>query len=469
MRGETESKVGRTSRRGATSMLSRTSVLTGTRTRAATVTQFTVNRASVLAEGIFWGRHLYRLTRAVSVTVFEWFSETVSAAGLFLCLALIGGVVTGLSFGLAEAWVGAAIAATLLSLSIPFLFGGRDYDVTLDLDRNRVVAGSDVVGQLSIINRSRRVALPGVVDITVGEGIVEAHVPLLRAAGEHRQDLTIAARRRGVINVGPLLITRGDPLGILRRETSWSEVQRVFVHPQTVAIPSTSAGLIRDLEGLPTTDIVDSDLSFHAIREYAAGDSQRNIHWRSTARTGKLMVRQYEESRRSRIALLLGLNQPQEYQSDDEFEMAVSAVASLGAQGIRDNRDVLLTTSAEIPEVRRAHVQSILSVSTVSAKAMFDGLSEVEMNERAMSIEDIAALTIRSFPEISIAFIVAGSMLPLARLRVAAFAFPPKIRVVAVRCEPGAEPSVRMTSELTVITIGALHDLKHLMSRGAVL
>lgn len=450
------------------SRLSRTAASTGTRTRASTVTRHTSTRTSVVADSVFWGRRTLRGTRRVVGAVVTWLRETINAAGWLLVAAAVLGVVLGLTAGLVEAWAIAGIAIALLVMCVPFLLGGHDYRIHLQLERDRVVAGSEVNGHLDITNRSTRVSLPGLVDIPVGDGLVEAHVPLLLAGAEHREQLTIAAKRRGVIDVGPMTIGRGDPVGVLRREITWPGIQRIYVHPVTVRIPSTSAGLIRDLEGMPTNDIVDADLSFHAIRDYVAGDSPRHIHWRSTAKTGKIMVRQYEESRRSRIALLLGLNDEDEYADDDEFEMAVSAAASLGVQGVRDGRDVLITASAEIPEFSRTAVHSIQTVPTIDAKTMLDAMSAIETSPRAMRIEDVSKLTVTSFPELSIAFIVTGSLLPLQRLRAAAIAFSTQVKTVAVRCEPGAEPSFRTTRELSVMTIGALHDLQYMMARGAI-
>ena len=458
MNAETESRLGRTA--------------TGTRSRSRTSTMSrytsTRTRTNVVADGVFFGRRAARSLSTTVRAVAGWLRNTVTSAGWLLLLAVIGGVVLGLVAGFVEAWVVAAIAAVLLILSTPFLLGGLDYRIRLILDRDRVVAGTEVGAHLDITNRGRRVALPGLVDIPVGGGLVEAHIPLLRAGADHIEQLTISAKRRGVIDVGPMTIARGDPVGILRREISWPEVQRIFVHPVTVPIPSTSAGLVRDLEGMPTSDIVDSDLSFHAIRDYALGDSQRHIHWRSTAKTGKMMVRQYEESRRSRIALVLGLNDEDEYATEDEFEMAVSAAASLGAQGIRDGRDVLVTASAEVPEIVRREVQSIRTISTRTAKAMLDGMSAIEVSERAVRMEDVARLTVHSYPDLSIAFLITGSVLPLTRLRAAALAFSTRVQTVAVRCDPGAEPSFKTATELSVMTIGALHDLQHLMARGAL-
>lgn len=450
------------------SRLSRTAASTGTRTRASTVTRHTSTRTSVVADSVFWGRRTARRGGIIVRAITSWLRDTVNAAGWLLLLALAAGITLGVVGGLVEAWAIAGIAAALLVMCVPFLLGGHDYRIHLQLERDRVVAGSEVNGHLDITNRSKRVSLPGLVDIPVGDGLVEAHVPLLLAGAEHREQLTIAAKRRGVIDVGPMTIGRGDPVGILRRELTWPGIQRIYVHPLTVRIPSTSAGLIRDLEGMPTNDIVDADLSFHAIREYVAGDSPRHIHWRSTAKTGKIMVRQYEESRRSRIALLLGLNDGDEYADEDEFEMAVSAASSLGVQGVRDGRDVLITASAKIPEFSRTAVHSIQTIPTQDAKTMLDAMSGIETSDRAMRIEDVSKLTVTSFPELSIAFIVTGSVLPLQRLRAAAIAFSTQVKTVAVRCEPGAQPSFRSTRELSVMTIGALHDLQHMMARGAV-
>ncbi len=465
MSGDTESRVGRHG--DSRTIGGRTLGGTATYSRAATVTRRTSTRTGVVTDGVLRGRGLLERVGSRAAAAGEWLRGTVTAAGWLLAAVLVAGVVGGLAAGWVEAWVAAAIALTMLLVCIPFLLGAHDYGIQLSLERDRVVAGSDIAASLDIVNRATRVALPGVVDIPVGEGLVEAHVPLLLGGAQHREQLTISAQRRGVIDVGPMTIGRGDPVGILRRELAWPGVQQIFVHPVTIAIPSTSAGLVRDLEGAPTSDIVDADLSFHAIRQYAAGDSYRHVHWKSTAKTGKLMVRQYEETRRSRVAVLVDLLDA-EYETDDEFELAVSAAASLGAQGIRDGREVLVAASAEIPDYSREFVRSIQSLSTLSAKSMLDGFAGVELSDLAMPLESVTRLTVQSFPELSIAFLITGSQIPLARLRAAAFAFPSTVTVVAVRCELGAEPVLRTATELKVMTIGTLPDLKHMMARGAV-
>jgi len=452
MTTETRSRLGRT---GAT----RTSGHSGT-------TRFTLTRTG-MATGAARGRRLLRRARRNLLAALDWLRTTVTPAGWLLAAVLVLGVAGGLLAGLVEAWVVAAIAFVLLLLSVPFLLGAHDYGIRLELARDRVVAGSEVTGSLDIVNRGARVALPGVVDIPVGAGLVEVHVPLLLGGAEHREHLAISAHRRGVIQVGPMTVGRGDPVGILRREQAWPGAQQIFVHPVTVPIPSTSAGLVRDLEGAPTSDIVDADLSFHAIRPYVAGDSYRHVHWKSTAKTGMLMVRQYEETRHSRLAVVLDLAAAG-YASDDEFEMAVSAAASLGVQGVRDGRDVLVTVSADLADDSREQARSIRSLPSLTAKTLLDGFAGVEAGQTAMPLEGVARLTVQSFPELSLAFLVTGSQVELTRLRAAAFAFPPNVAVVAVRAEPTAEPTLRSAKELTVLTIGVLDDLANMMARGAI-
>lgn len=445
--------------------LSRSAVRT--RTRAETITRYTSTRAGVVGSSVFWGRRALRGIRTTAATAFGWLGDTVTGAGWLLLGVLVVGSVGGLTLGWVEAWVVAGVALLLLLLCIPFLLGGHDYRVHLALDRDRVVAGTDVSGRLEIRNQSHRLSLPGVVDIPVGEGLVEAHVPLLLAGAEHREELLIGAQRRGVITVGPMTVARGDPIGILRREVAWPQVEQVFVHPVTVPIPSTSAGNIKDLEGSPTKDIVSADLSFHAIRQYAPGDSRRHVHWKSTAKTGVLMVRQYEETRRARVAVVLDLR-VDEYLDDDEFEMAVSAAASIGVQGVRDGREVLVAVGNEIPELTRTTALSIRSLPTLTPRTLLDGLAQIASSERAPHLETVTALTVQTHSDLSIAFVVTGSQPTLTRLRTAALAFPAGVVTVAVRVEPGAEPTLRATGDLTVMTIGALHDLTHMIARGAL-
>lgn len=441
------------------SRITRTVASTGT----ATHTRYQTTRGGVFVRAVVWWLRAWRAVSSVIVIAARWVWSTITPAGWLVIGALIC-----LPIGVALGWIefigAGAIAAVLLVVSIPFLFGGHSYEVDLRLTAERVVAGGQIDGSVVITNASKRIALPGRVDIPTGNGLADVHVPLLRAGHTHEDALTIAAPHRGVITVGPVTSVRTDPLGILKREVEWVDLHDIFVHPVTTSIPSTNAGFIRDLEGDASATIVDSDISFHAIREYAVGDAQRHIHWKSTAKTGKLMVRQFEETRRSRLAIVLDLAIG-EYANDDEFEMAVSAAGSLGVRAIRDARDISVVTSEEIPEFIRSSVQTIRSLNVLSSRSLLDDLSTVKSDATVTPVEQLCTLATQVIQDMSIAFVMCGSLMTPRRLQSIAAKFPSNVAVVAVVCDQTAAPSYRDFAGLTVITIALLDDLGHLMAR----
>jgi len=445
------------------SPLTRTSGASGSATRTRVTTTARGERgARAGLRAVSFARAVAEAARGLT----ERAGGTVMPAGWLVILAATLGLGLGLAFGWVEWLVAGFASLAMLALCVPFLFGARAYDVVVRLAHERVVAGGEVSGEIVIRNRGRSTALPGRLDLPVGDGLIELGVPLMRAGHSVAQPLLIPAVRRGIIAVGPPTAIRTDPVGLLRRERAWDDVRRVFVHPRTVAVPSTSAGLVRDLEGQPTRRLVDADMSFHAIREYAPGDARRQIHWKSTAKTGQLMVRQFEESRRSRMAVVLGLAED-EYADADEFELAVSAAASLGVQAVRDGRDLDVVTGAEIPRVVRARLRAIRDISAASPRALLDGFCAVESLENTMPLAGVCRLTAETKNDLSIALIVCGSRVAPPTLRRAALAFPADTAVIAVVCDERAHPRMQGVGGFTVLTVGVLDDLASLMLRGA--
>ncbi|KZE91443.1 DUF58 domain-containing protein [Microbacterium sp. TNHR37B] len=412
------------------------------------------------------GLRSWRRVRAAASAVAAWVAGTLTVAGWTLLSVAVLGIGIGLAFGWLEFVAAGVVATVLIALSIPFLFSARSYDVDLTLEHDRVVAGSPVSGTLTVRNTGRGIALPGRIDIPIGDGLVDVYIPLLRSDHVHVDQVIVPTHRRGIVHVGPARTVRGDPLGILRREATWADRHTLFVHPVTTALRSTTAGFIRDLEGSASRMIVDSDISFHAIREYVPGDAQRNVHWKSTAKTGTLMVRQYEETRRSRMVIALAASDA-EFATDEEFELAVSAAASLGVRGIRDGRDVDVVLGGELPELVRASARSMRELATVTARTLLDDLSSVERAPRVSALADVTSLAAETHPDASIAFLVCGSTQTARTLQAAALAFPADVAVVAVICNPEAEPGFRRLASMSVLSIGLLDDLRLLLARGA--
>ncbi len=433
-------------------------------TGTATSTHFTAEHWSARARFAVWAVRSWGEVRDAARGVWKQVSNTVTSAGWLAVIAVVVLLPLGFVLGWIEFVVAGLIALVILLIAIPFLAGSLAYRVDFELPVDRVVAGSEVIGTLTMTNTSRRIELPSRVDVPVGTGLTDVWVPLLRPGHTHGERLIVPAYRRGIIDVGPVTTVRTDPLNTLKREASWAEVRRLFVHPKTVSVPSTSSGFVRDLEGTPSRDVVNEDISFHQIREYQPGDGRRNVHWKSTAKTGTLMVRQFEETRRARLAIILGM-MDSEFATDDEYELAVSMVGSLGMRAVRDGREVAVLASDQIMEVARRSVRAMRSLSVLTPTALLDDLATVERSPYAMAFEEVCTLATRAMSDLSIVFVMCGSSVDRQRISHLPLRFAPGVKIVAVVADPGQKPSYRRLGGVGVFTVPVLDDFRMLLGR----
>lgn len=389
------------------------------------------------------------------VTPLGW--TVAGLAPLFLLVGYLWGWVEFIVLGFVG--VSLTVAAAL------YLVGRTRLAVELLPPATRVAVGDVAVARLRIGNPTRRRSFGQVIDVPVGNVVVPVAVAGLAGGGEITRDVPVPTDRRGRVTLGPVRSVRADPIGLVRRELNWTGEVDIVVHPRTIDIPSTSSGLVRDLEGQPTLELTPSDLAFHALREYVPGDDRRHIHWKSTAKTGSFMVRQFVETRRSHLVVALSIASI-DFSSDAEFELAVSVTGSLGARAIRDAREVAVVVSAVTPEFAKRAVVALTSLPTLTPARLLDELAVVEHGPAALGILDVARLAGDAARGVSVAFLVVGSSVTPSRLRTAAAAFPPGVEVVAIQCDPSRIPGRRRLGGFSVVTIGSLADLRRAM-RGA--
>jgi len=415
----------------------------------------TVVRLVVLARSTI-AHHASRITSVV--TPLGWIVLALSPAAL----------IVGYSISWQELVVVGYACLTVALIAALYLFGRSQLAITLHVNRRRVVVGESATGEVQGNNGGRRRSLGVVAEIPIGTSFVEAVLPSIRPGSSAVYEFSIPTRRRGVIPVGPVRTVRADPIGLVRRELVWTESAEIFVHPRTISIPSVSTGLIRDLEGNPTKDLANNDISFHALREYLPGDERRNIHWKTTARTGRYMVRQFEETRRSHLVIALSLATA-DYANDYEFEMAVSVAGSLGAQAIRDARTVTVVASEHTPQFAKRKVFAVRALSTLTGPRLLDDLTRVQSAETALRLVDVARVTAEQTNGVSVAFLICGSTVTSQQLRAASRKFAMNVEVVAIVCDPEIVPGFRRVAGLSVMTIGYLEDLKRALARSAAL
>lgn len=437
---------------------------TGSRGLTNARTRIVGERTGFLADAII---ATVQLATAVGLVVSRLFAR-VAAVVTPLGWALLVIAPLSLGFGYGLGWIelvvtGWAVVA-LIVIAVVYLVGRSPITIDLTVPHSRVVVGERATGELIVRNPGIRRALGLTVEVPVGRGLAEVVLPGLARGAEISSEFAIPSARRGVIPVGPVRTVRADPIGIVRREVIWAEVAELFVHPRTISIPSMSTGFIRDLEGNPTRDLSNNDVSFHALREYLPGDERRYIHWKSTARTGTYMVRQFEETRRSHLVIALSLASA-DYANDEEFELAVSVAGSLGTRAIRDARTVTVVASEATPQFAKRKVYAVRTLSTLTRTRLLDDLAVVEHSETALAITDVARVTGEQATGVSVAFLICGSGSTPQELRAASTKFPVDVEIVAVVCDPDQPPGLRRVAGLSVLTIGYLEDLQKSLSR----
>lgn len=314
--------------------------------------------------------------------------------------AVITLVMVGLALAVAFQWVEAlacalagvvalALAAMRVALRPPHV-------VSIRVPNERIVAGQTAVGEISVRNERARSARSGIIELPIGTGTGEFVVPPLGAHETWDEMFLISSRHRGLINVGPARAVRSDALGLLRRVRMWDEPVLLHVHPRTVRVPFDATGFQLDVEGVSTGKLSSSDVSFHALRDYEPGDDRRAVHWQSTARLGKLIVRQYEETHRSHHVIVLDTSR--DAWDHDTFETAVSVAGSLGLANLRESRPVSLsTTEGWLPS--GVAMRMLDALSEVKARS-FGDLSR-RVREAVAQRPGVSALTLIVGPNVT--------------------------------------------------------------------
>ena len=357
-----------------------------------------------------------------------------SAGGVCLAAGLIS-VLLGRVLG----WPEMTVLLCLL-----FTIGRPNLDVHLELGGRSVVVGEPAQGVLFARNAASRRHWGSRMDLPIGPSSASFSLPSLKAGEVTRHEFRIPTQRRGVVKVGPANSVQGDPFALTGRETRWTDEIELFIHPRTVLLPGRQTGFVHDLEGHATAHLSASDMNFHALRPYVAGDDRRHVHWRSTARTGQLMVRQFEESRMSRVSVGLDTGRSS-YIDDDEFELAVSCAGSVALQTLYAESPLALLTSRD-------------RLASVTPTRTLDELSRVELTTRG-GIADLVHSMIRREPSASVAVCLTGSSTTMADLRRACTRFDVDTRVIGIRVNSGAEVRARNASNVTIIQVGVLEDL----------
>ena len=155
----------------------------------------------------------------------------------------------------------------------------------------------------------------------------ELALPTVPPGGQVEARFTLRPRRRGRMTLTGVTLARREPLGLARALRPQPAPAALLVLPRRYALPSTSLPGARRYQrgGIALAQSVGDSEEFVALRDYRAGDPLRRLHWRSWARTGRPVVREYQDEFFVRHALVLDTFTPA---AGAAFEEAVSVAAS---------------------------------------------------------------------------------------------------------------------------------------------
>jgi uncharacterized protein (DUF58 family) len=154
-------------------------------------------------------------------------------------------------------------------------------------------------------------------------------LPALAPAGETEVTVEVTPLRRGHLRFRGVTIARPDPLGLVQALKSIELPQSLLVLPKRYPMAEIRMAGTRKYQpgGVALASTVGDSEEFVALRDYRSGDPMRRIHWKSFARLGRPVVKEYLDEFFVRHALVLDTFTT--HAGDPVFEEAVSVAASI--------------------------------------------------------------------------------------------------------------------------------------------
>lgn len=291
----------------------------------------------------------------------------------------------------------------------------RGLEVRRQMPRG-VCAGDLLVVDLEVANRRKRttswalvveeeiVRLNGADAAPVRPAVFFSHV---EPGDTRRREYRGRLPQRGRYRVGPLKLSTRFPFGLFRGTLIDSRVDTLTVYPRLGRLTAAWRSRRREShEGTQRRQLGQARASgdFFGVREWQAGDSSRWVHWRSSARHQKLVVRQFEQQRHRDVAVLLDLWQPAGARAADRenVELAISFAATIVADACRRGGSNLLVAiggeglglcggSASPPVMEEIMAQ--LAVAEASPAASLAGLASTVMPKVSADAEVVVIST----------------------------------------------------------------------------
>lgn len=228
----------------------------------------------------------------------------------------------------------------------------------------------------------------------------EAALPALAPGARRTLRLTLTPRRRGRIELAGLALGRTDPLGLVRGLARLPLAAHIIALPRRYRLPRLALPGRRRHQpgGVSLASSVGDSEEFLALREYRPGDPLQHIHWKSFARTGRPIVKEFQDEFFERHALVLdtGTRGGEDAAFEDAVAVAASFVTTIDTQECLLD---LLFVGGELRhyvagrgQLHAEHMLEVLAGVDPSAPQGFEALARAVLEARSQLASCILVL-----------------------------------------------------------------------------
>ena len=258
---------------------------------------------------------------------------TVTSRFYLVAIVAVVTLVTGMATGFDLFYRLFYILIITITLAIIWLlYTIKSVEISIERKKTRTSVGDLISDRLQI--RGRGSLLKSLV-IMEDESTIPGYInrtALVPSKGYRLSNSSTRITRRGVFTIGPVSVTSADVLGIFNGKFYTGEQEQIMIFPKVVEatrfelqahINSSDSSVVRP------TQVLTPHAS--AVREYAYGDSLSRIHWKSTAKHGKLMSKDFDLGLSDQIWILVDMQLDSQYQAPKgpSDEITISTAASL--------------------------------------------------------------------------------------------------------------------------------------------
>jgi uncharacterized protein (DUF58 family) len=348
--------------------------------------------------------------------------------GMWLAARLLGSP--------ALAVVGLGFAFLPFAAALFARWGRQRIFVTRRLSDVRVNPGTRVAVELSVENRSYAATSFLMIEDRLPAALGRPARLVLTGVpgrGVQRVHYTLAPQSRGRYRIGPLAVDISDPFALTRLRLEFDDRDELIVTPELEDLQSAPDSPFGSNVGLSRArNLFRTGEEFYTMRQYQQGDDLRRIHWPSVARSGDLMIRQDESSRRSNCLLFVDTRMGSIGQAHSPaFERAVSAAASIGVLMARSGFTLKVATAdaRPVPVTEEGFLDTLTGVTHSKARSMGPALSRLRTGSGA----DTTLIVVAAPP-------VPTELTSLIRTGAA---FGPKLAVLVYPADPETLPPER--------------------------